>query len=372
MLKVVYDYQIFALQAYGGVPRYFTELSKSLLETGSVQPTIIAPLHINAYLSELESELVWGLRRRSARRSKKLERALNRFAFFLAKNALRPDIIHETYYYGRLARHRSAPVITTIHDMIHERFAKQFSERDQTTERKRRCVESADHVICVSHNTKRDLVDLFGVADEKISVVHHGVRPLLPTTLQGCAVSESGGSSGPPFILYVGQRHGYKNFGTLVKAMADLRGPAAEFRLVCFGGGNFTRAEEDAFATAGIAKHRIVQVSGDDSALADRYRNAVCMVYPSLYEGFGMPILEAMSLGCPVLCSDSSAMPEVGGDAVLYFDPLHVDSLHQALVDVAESQELRSRLSAKGKARSAQFTWQSCAENTLSVYRKVV
>jgi glycosyltransferase involved in cell wall biosynthesis len=123
----------------------------------------------------------------------------------------------------------------------------------------------------------------------------------------------------------------------------------------------------------GLSDQDIVHLTADsDASLAALYIGATAFVYPSLYEGFGIPVLEAMTLGCPVLCSDSSSLPEVAGDAAEYFDPARTDSLRAALESVVGSATRRAELASRGRARAALFSWERCARETLAVYRSVV
>ncbi len=171
-----------------------------------------------------------------------------------------------------------------------------------------------------------------------------------------------------PYFLYVGQRSGYKNFARLLNAYASLPRIRNEFDLISFGTNAFTPQEKEAIHSLGLDPMRVRHLSGDDASLAYLYRKATAFVYPSLYEGFGLPPLEAMSLGCPVLCSNTSSMPEVVGDAGLFFDPLDSEAIRQAMESVASSLELRRDLISRGTQRVKSFSYDRCAAETLAVY----
>src|SRR5258706_1095736 len=174
-----------------------------------------------------------------------------------------------------------------------------------------------------------------------------------------------------PFLLYVGDRRGYKNFLGLVQAYAASPWLRDNFRITCFGGGNFSPSERETFAALRLGDAHIRQIAGGDERLARLYRNAAVFIYPSIYEGFGIPLLEAMSLDCPIACSRSSSIPEVAGDAGEYFDPTDLDSIRHALENVLQSAHRRQELVALGRLQRQRFSWERCARETLRGYREL-
>jgi len=253
----------------------------------------------------------------------------------------------------------------TVHDMIPELMPHLVPGEEHTVAAKLRAVREADHVICVSERTRSDLLNLTGLSPDRVSVVYHGADDL-----PDVAIEEDSRSRSPPFILYVGQRNGYKNFATLVEAFAAARSLVADSEIVAFGGYPFSRGERDRFAALGVAE-RIRYCHGDDETLVRLLRTAMVLVYPSLYEGFGLPPLEAMAQGCPVICSHAASMPEVVGDAALLFDPASVDELSGLLEQVVSDATLRQDLIARGRKRSHRFSWKACAENTARIYESL-
>ena len=165
----------------------------------------------------------------------------------------------------------------------------------------------------------------------------------------------------------IGKNFDIKNFWI----RADLRVRPEMRNGVCFGGGSLTRDERALAASLGLHADHIVQLGGADELLAAAYRNAVALVYPSHYEGFGLPPLEAMSASCPVLSSNTSSLPEVVGDAGISFDPKQHDAIGEAMEQVAFSDELRRALIARGHEQRSKFTWRRCVEDTLNGYRKI-
>ena len=180
------------------------------------------------------------------------------------------------------------------------------------------------------------------------------------------------GISRRPYLLHVGGRAGYKNFETLLRAYAGQPALAREFDLVAFGAGDFDTKERELIGALGLSDSQVRQVGGGDSILTDLYQGAALFVYPSRYEGFGIPPLEAMSFDCPVVCSNSSSIPEVVGDAAVFFEPASSDSIANAIQSVLSNDTLRETLIARGRARNKMFSWERCAEQTLDIYRKLL
>jgi glycosyltransferase involved in cell wall biosynthesis len=241
---------------------------------------------------------------------------------------------------------------------------------DPTTQWKKDAVSRADHVICISENTRRDLVEMFGVAETKVSVVYLGYDELATSGKEPEAVAAV--TSSCPYLLYVGTRGGYKNFEGLLRAYASSGFLRDNFSLVTFGDGPFRGEENLLIKELGLSNGQVKQIGGEDNVLGHLYKGAAAFVYPSLYEGFGIPPLEAMSIGCPVICSNTSSLPEVVGNAGEYFDPGSIESIRTALETVLQSTTRRDDLIKMGHMRSASFSWARCADETLAIYRSLI
>ena len=337
-MRVAFDQQVFLLQEYGGISRYVCSLATGLVKVPNVDVRIIAPLHYNGHLDELSGDLRWGWR---VPRFPKTLRLVCSASAWLAQQAMgrfRPDIVHETYYSADAFAPRGARRVITVYDMIYERFPSEFSGGSLAAA-KRIAVSRADHVLCISESTRRDLIDILGVDAERVSVVYLGYDELRSPVFSSEEPRLHTGAR--PFLLYVGSRGGYKNFASLLRAFAHSSCLRKSFSIVCFGGGAFRSEELSLMRELKLADGQVQHLGGGDEVLAGLYQRAAAFICPSRYEGFGIPLLEAMSLGCPVICSNTSSIPEVVGDAGEYFDPGDLESMRVAIESVLESKARR-------------------------------
>lgn len=367
-MKIAFDYQIFASQRFGGVSRYFFEIASHLSKCPDqiIECQVNSPLYINEYLRHARGKLnVRGVPVPGSRYVSRVYREISRLVSPISLRRWEPDIVHETYYAPKSVSPSKSRIVLTVYDMIHELYPEYFPERDRTAQFKKASVDRADRIICVSENTKTDLIRFLDVDSEKISVVHLGF-----------ALTSIGWDSPPirdrAFILYVGNRAGYKNFYGLLEAYASYTELRERYDLLAFGGGPFTRQEIAMIRELGLSLSQVHQIGGDDAVLGTFYRQAEMFVYPSLYEGFGIPPLEAMAFDCPVACSNTSSMPEVVGDGAIQFDPLDVSSIANALICLSSEPGLRQSLIERGRARVSRFSWERCASQTLDVYRSLL
>ncbi len=363
MKKILYDNQMFTLQRFGGVTRYFADLMYNLPVDEFVSEIPMRYCE-NHYVTETyghKYEVIkfppnYRLRRR-------LYQMFNRYCAWQAVRKGNYDLFHPTYfspYFLGAIEKRQKPFVLTVHDMIFERYPQDVLFYDRTIEHKKLLIEKAAHIIAVSENTKRDIVELLGTSPSKISVVHHGYR----------AVENVAPQLFDKYVLYVGERKGYKNFYLWLSAVRPLLVKNPTLRIVCTGN-PFSRGEQELFARWNIAD-RLTHISADDAQMASLYRHALCFVFPSHYEGFGIPILEAFHNGCPVCLSNASCFPEVAGDAAIYFNPHDAQSMLDALQLVVESPALRDELRLKGLQRAKEFTLDRMVQNTCEVYRKLL
>jgi glycosyltransferase involved in cell wall biosynthesis len=360
-VDVVFGPEIFG-QRYGGISRYVIELHRRLPDLG-VSSTVFAGVHRNGYLTGVDR--VRGIhvpvRLQKARTRPFEERANEALLRAWTRSGRRSSVYHQTYYHGDAGRHRRGPVVVTAYDLIHAKLSRYFAPDDSTVAEQRKAFARADLVLAISHSTARDLQEILGVPAAKISVTHLGVSP---------PPDEPRASTGRrrPFLLYVGLRYGYKNWARLVQAVAICRA-VDDLDLVCVGG-PFTHDETGLLTELGLS-NRVRQAAADDDLLDAYYREAVAFVYPSMYEGFGLPPLEAMARDCPVLAANVGSIPEVLGDAAVLADPASVESLADGLTQVVRPDR-RSALVQAGNARVRQFTWDRTAASTVHSYRSLV
>lgn len=366
-MRIAFDQQVFLLQEYGGISRYFCSLVRELKTLPAVSAQVFAPLHVNRNLAALGSGQSPG------RALPKLSPKMLKLAMLVSKMLARreiarfkPDIIHETYYSEDDFCPIGARRVITVFDLIHERYSKLFVNSEGTSRPKYIAANRADHVICISKSTQRDVIEYCGVPEERTSVVYLGVDFDFVQAVKPVRQYHP-----QPFLLYVGARGGYKNFERLVKVFARSESLRREFDLLCFGGGPLTVFEQELVVASGMRPEQVKQMSGGDDILATLYQQAVALIYPSLYEGFGIPPLESMAVGCPVICSNSSSLPEVVGDAAETFDPLDDEAMLAAMEKVLGSSSRRNALIEAGRARYTLFTWEKCARETEDIYRKL-
>jgi glycosyltransferase involved in cell wall biosynthesis len=364
-MKVAYDHQIFGLQQHGGISRYFAELVGNLLVEPDIEPTVIAPVYINEYLRRdaignrvRGRYLPFNFRGRG-----RVVRATNDALAPLAWLGRSYDVIHETYYSSVSKGHGRVRVLT-IYDMIHELYPDELLDSAQVRQAKRCAVQRADHVICISETTRRDATEILGIESNRCSVIHLGC------SLEGRPPDPRVSGSMEPCVLYVGLRDGYKNFKVLLEAFASSKKLRTGLKLVAFGGPRFSIEEETAIHRLGL-DGRVQRASGDDSVLRAYYGAAVAFVYPSRYEGFGIPPLEAMAAGCPVVCSTAPSIREVVGEAAAYFEPDDSGQLRVLLERICDDEQYRDELRAKGARRIRLYSWATCAAETGSLYRRL-
>jgi len=369
-VKVLFDHQIFLMQKYGGISKYFTELIRNFSTDNKVRPVAAVNYANNYYLSCLG-----GFPRRSFLDNINF-RGKSIFLRFLNKRINKRvisdkkyDIFHPTYYDPYFLDYiGDKPFVLTIYDMIYEVFPEDFPDSCAVSFKKRLLAEKSAKIIAISENTKRDIIKFYGIDEKKIDVVYLG--GLGPSAMSGGHESTR---SGIPerYVLFVGNRKGYKNFYNFAKAFSLMAGKDSSLCLVCAGGGGFGRHEKSLFKELSL-ETRVFQVQADDMTLRFLYKNARVFVFPSLYEGFGIPILEAFASGCPVAVSNTSCFPEIARDAAEYFDPLSVESIKNAIEGLSQNEDKRRKLTERGSDRAKEFSWKETAERTKRVYQSVI
>ncbi|MDR2498561.1 MAG: glycosyltransferase family 4 protein [Tannerellaceae bacterium] len=353
-MKILYDHQMFSFQRFGGITRYFCDLIANLPDDYE----FILPIRYseNNHLQKI------GINHDSI--FPQLPFRIKRQYYYRANNCLSKkaisqhdfDVFHPTYYDNYFLKRLRKPFVLTVHDLTHEKFNSSFLFYDRTAAQKIQLLQQAAHIIAVSHNTKNDIVDLCNIAPDKVSVVHHGYQQIQTPAPQLFS----------NYILYVGERRGYKNFLPFLRAISPLLRAKPELKLVCTGR-PFDKQEAAAFAGMRVER-QIVQIFASDAELASLYRHARLFAYPSLYEGFGIPILESFHNNCPVALSRASCFPEIAAEAALYFDPLEADSICECIGKILDNDSLANELRSKGQERLKLFSINKMVRETCRVY----
>ena len=367
-IRILYDHQVWQMQTRGGISRYFVEVAKRLCATENVEVSVFAGLHHNEHLRSWAVGTpmpVLGSYIKSFPKTGLLRRTCNEvlYRLYLRTQTNGWNVFHPTYY--RICKAPAGSVtVVTVFDMIHELFPHLFRDSVEMFSWKKKAIQMADRVIAISTSTKNDLVSLMDIPPDRVLVIP------LANSLQFDHV-ESSGMSGP-YILYVGDRRApYKGFDLLLQVFAGSPYARSGFTLVAFGGGPVNPAELERIQALGLTG-KVRQRSGDDRTLAGFYKSATAFVSPSLYEGFGIPLLEAMHWGCPVIASNTSSVPEIVGSAACLFEPQSAEALADALNRVLGDSTYRRSLVAAGIQREREFSWDKTARATLDVYQSVV
>ncbi len=365
-MRILYDHQLFSLQNAGGASRYFYELIRFLSTipdvktellmgiTGSVYPFRELPRR-NVNVTAFNELLPPGTLRYIAN-----EVWSNLAVPFRGKM----DLYHPTTYL-RMPMVRARRVVATHHDCTHELFPELFPDVKKVLWARKWLFPRVDAIICVSESCRQDLLRFYDVDPAKTRVIHHGLSPL-PRSAEAAASLRS--LLRRDYLLYVGMRAAFKNFDGLLQAFHDTK-LHESLDLLVLGGGPLTPRERARIAGLDMTDCVATMPIVSDELLAEAYAAAKLFVYPSLNEGFGFPPLEAMSVGCPVLASRVSSIPEVCQDAPFYFDPEDQDSLGRELVRAVNDEDGRKRVIERGREVSAQYRWEKCGRETLAVYR---
>jgi mannosyltransferase len=336
-LNVTIDGIIFSLQRNGGISVYFATLLKFLRDRD---------IDTSLMLYENSSDVLdFLLPNISPARPMERYRACPLFGA--------SSVFHSSYY--RKPSNPKIPSVVTVYDFNYEKSIKGF-RRWVHSNQKFSTIRSAQSIICISEATKRDLLHYVGIASgQSIEVIHCGVSSAFHPITVAKPVA--------PFVLYVGQRGGYKNFRLALAAMEFL----PDFELHCVGGGHFSREEFIGVPFRIIDRVKYLGALSD-AKLNIVYNQAICLIYPSEFEGFGIPVVEAMRAGCPVVSGECDAVREVGQDALLVAHDYEPRSFANC-INLASSQA-RNDFVSRGIHIADKFSWVRAHEKTLEIYQK--
>jgi glycosyltransferase involved in cell wall biosynthesis len=381
-MNILYDHQIFEQQRIGGVSRYFSE---NIYHFPNVVSCEIAILYSdNIYLKnhnlpnvkpivDYKQKLIKGLEFKGKGRLFNLLKVMNPSKYYDCYQMNREysiellkrqnfDIFHPTYYNDYFLEFiGKKPFVITIHDMTYEKFPEFFPIADKTSMMKKKLAQKASHIICVSENTKKDIISFLGIDEKKISVIYHGVSSIENNECSYIDIPKD-------YMLFIGAREGYKNFLFFIHSIAGTL-IGNNINLICTGK-PFSNEEIELFQNLNI-NNRVFHHYANDSEMAFLYKNAIAFIFPSLYEGFGIPILEAFANDCPVLLSNTSCFPEIAGEAALYFDPKSSVEIQNQISSILNSTDSRTELINKGIERLKLFSWENACNATVEVYNGI-
>lgn len=362
MNHLMFDYQILLMQKYGGISRYFYEvISRVPLNEFELNFPVIS--NLNYYFEDY-----FGQPAKEINKPKKYNRIIKKNQI-VTKKVLKKNkdsiIFHPTYYNSYFLEALQGKLVVTVHDMIHEKYPEYYAG-NATIGHKKALMERADRIIAVSQTTKNDILMLCpSIEESKIEVIYHG-SDQKKQVIHNSEFEREYKQDGS-FLLYVGNRDRYKNFANLAHAVSNILAQRSDTKFVCVGGGALLPEEKDIFER-NKCLGQVVQINASEEELNWLYQNAACFVFSSKAEGFGIPILEAWKNECPVVLSDMQCFREIGGNAVLYFDPDNIAAIEEKIAAVL-SGENHDKLIELGNERLKNFSWDLCAQKHIQIYR---
>lgn len=382
-MKILFDNQAFDMQIHGGVSRCFAELYAHRVLGMDVTIGVLET--DNVYLKELGfhetgytyKNFLWG-------GHSTLKKVLYKYKYNELKNWDRTprlnhyysgqelksgnyDIYHPTFFDTDLLRFKGkTPLVITVHDMIPEQYPQFYDHTNKQLSDKQRILPLADHIVAVSENTKQDIIRLCKIPENKISVIYHGASE--ETYIPGENIFFNS-----EYILYVGDRHLYKNFYKFVKGIHGSLLRHKDLKVVCTGQ-PFNENEELVLSAFNIRDRFEHVFAKNTQDILDLYHYAVCFVYPSEYEGFGIPILEAYKADCPVILNNASCFPEIAGDAATYINLCNGENDLEDKLEMIYHLDAHEReaILQKQRERLKMYTWSESAKNLMNVYNKIV
>lgn len=347
-MKIVYDNIVFSLQKIGGISVYWGELIKRVSGVGKV-------IFYESKNSNLIGE---NLSVATKKESTVNYKFLGRIPFL--KKIEARSIFHSSYY--RVSLQKDVANITTVHDFIYEKFRTGFA-RHLHVWQKKIAIYRSDGIICISENTKKDLIKLYPNVDEKkIRVIYNGVGKEFKNNKNHLS-HKFNELRGKKYILYVGGRSKYKNFDKAIDVLLNMK----EYTFVVVGN-DFTSEENERLKKINNRTYLFKNILTEELNIL--YNNAFCLLYPSSYEGFGIPIVEAMKASCPVVSVNRSSIPEISNGCALLVDRIDTDSFIKEILKL-ENKEFREIQINKGLIQAGKFSWDKCFNETYEFYKEV-
>lgn len=365
MQKIFFDHQKFSTQKFGGISRYFANIIDEIKKKNDFDYLLGVANSQNFYIKN-EKQV---LNNPVANYLLKSEYGFRTFKtneiyckYLLKQNNF--DVFHPTYYDPYFIKNLKKPMVTTIHDMTYERLPAYFWVQDPLTAQKRISAQRADKIIAISETTKRDLLTYLEVDEGKVEVIYHGIDIESPLELEVVKNSPA------EYLFFVGDRGGYKNFYLMLDAFAVLSKKHPNLHLVLAGGGKLVGADVEIINRLKL-NSKVHHYQVNDAQLNYLYKNALLFIYPSLYEGFGLPILEAFRAECPILLSDTDCFHEIAQDAATFFNRYSLEDLTQKIENLISNESSRKILIEKGKKRLQDFPIEKSMNQTLQLYKSL-
>lgn len=357
-MKVLLDNQVYENQNFGGIGRYFNELQRGNDTIEKMEPFLPAAPVKKSFFRKLEHRIRPQL-------TGNKQKGPDKYNFY--KEQLRNrsfDIFHPTYYDNYFLEDLKQPFVLTVHDMIHEIYPELYGYNNDSLKKRILC-EKASKIIAISNNTKRDLVEIFKIPETKIKVIYHSTSlDQVPAIEPDCSLGSEG------YLLFTGNRTYYKNFLTFLIAVEPIL-KERNLKLICTGSA-FSNVEKKWLEDLRLSKFVENYYCKVDGELVFLYQNAVCFIFPSLYEGFGFPLLEAFASNCPVVSSDKGSLKEIADKAAVYFDPKNIYEMRNAIIRVISDEFLQTELIKAGKDRLKDFSWKKCQIETNALYSEII
>ncbi|MBK7627787.1 MAG: glycosyltransferase family 4 protein [Bacteroidales bacterium] len=359
-MKLLLDNIIFSLQRSGGISVYWYELVKRVV-ADNLNCTFIDIPNVKSNSNVHRSSLLISKDKLNIENPDfiRLKRYLP-----IDINIYEPTLVHSSYY--RYSKSKLAINVTTVHDFIYEKYSRGLAKQVHHYQKKI-AIERSSGIICVSENTKNDLLNTFPKTDQsKIKVIYNGVSELFrPVNVSTPLLGNFCNLNNKKYLLFIGSRASYKNFDVAVKTLVHF----SDFEFVIVSGG-FLSKKEISFLNHLIPDryHYFNGLSEEELNLI--YNHAFCLIYSSSYEGFGIPIIEAMKAGCPVISTNKSSIPEIAGDAALLVDRISAEDFAEKIIEL-ENQKVRNALINKGLIQTQKYSWDKCYTDVIQFYKEV-
>jgi len=361
-MKILYYGYIYSGQNVGGINRYFENIIKHL--PGNLFPILSTrknrahnfPSNKNLKIIRFNNRLI---------KNRKLSNHLENYYMSFKYKRIKPDIFHPTYYnmliHENNLKYVRCPIVLTVYDLIHELFIPESNFINT----KKSMINRADKIICISENTKKDLINFYNVDEEKVKVIY------LASDLKIQNQSTDKIKPENAYFLYVGTRAKYKNMNLLYTAFQRINSKYKNIKLFMVGK-ELDESEKKELNSMAILEHIKVETNIDDEKLSRLYNGSIALVFPTRYEGFGYPALEAMICGTVPLASNVASIPEILGDAGILFDNTSVDELTEKMFYLFENPEYRDLLIKKGFEQAKLFNWENTVKETTNLYQSLV